>query len=79
MDSIKFLNKEFKVREIKLPKIGYVFISTTNLSDALLNNGSEYVSKEAQNIDERLYFFVEENEIELDESDLINLISLETA
>lgn len=78
MDLINFQNREFKVREIELPDLGYVFISTVNLNDALMNNGSDYVSKEAQNIDEQIYFFVEQNEIELSEKDLVKLVILET-
>jgi hypothetical protein len=74
MDTIKFQNKEYRIREIELPGLGIVLISTTNLSDALMNNGSDYVSDVAQNIDEEIYFFVEENEIEMDEVDLANLI-----
>ncbi len=74
MDTIKFQNKEYRIREIELPGLGIVLISTTNLSDALMNNRSDYVSDVAQNIDEEIYFFVEENEIEMDEVDLANLI-----
>lgn len=70
MDNITFLNKQFRVREIKLPDLGYVLVSTTNLNDVLMINGSEYVSDEAQKIDEQIYFFVEENEIELNEKEL---------
>lgn len=79
MNTIKFQNIEYKVREIELPKIGNVFISTSTLNDALLNNGSDYVSEEAQSIDEDIFYYVEENEIELNEADLIKLVSLQTA
>jgi hypothetical protein len=78
MEKIKFQNKEYKVREIELPKIGYVFVSTVNLNGALTNKGRDYVSKEAQNIDEQLYFFVEENEIEFNEEDLCSLVYRES-
>ncbi|TAH26169.1 MAG: hypothetical protein EAZ07_05640 [Cytophagales bacterium] len=75
MNTIKFQNKEYKTREIELPEFGNVLISTTSLNDALLNNGSNYVSDEAKNIDDEIYFFVEENEIEMNEVDLVKLIS----
>lgn len=78
MDTIKFKNKEYKRREIELPELGNIFISTTSLNDILMNYGSHYVSKEAQNIDEQICFFVEENEIELNDEDLVNLVSLQT-
>lgn len=77
MDTIKFKNKEYKLREIELPELGNVFISTTSFNDALLNNGSDFVSKEAQIIDEEIYFFVEENEIEFNEADLVKLVRLQ--
>ncbi|HET8828578.1 MAG TPA: hypothetical protein VFM79_04520, partial [Pelobium sp.] len=69
--------KQFRVREIKLPDLGYVLVSTTNLNDVLMINGSEYVSDEAQKIDEQIYFFVEENEIELNEKELTKIVGLE--
>jgi hypothetical protein len=75
MNTIKFQNKEYKTREIELPEFGNVLISTTSLNDALLNNGSNYVSDEAKNIDDEICFFVEENEIEMNEVDLVELIS----
>jgi hypothetical protein len=79
MNTIKFQNIEYKVREIELPQIDNVFISTSTLNDALLNNGSDYVSQEAQSIDEQIFYYVEENEIEFNEADLIKLVTLQTA
>lgn len=76
MDEITFLNKQFRVRKIKLPDLGYVLISTTNLNDVLMVNGSEYVSDVAQKIDEQIYFFVEENEIELNKKELTKIVKL---
>ena len=78
MDVLKFQNIEYKIREIELPGLGNVLISTTSLNNALLNNGSYYISKEAQSLDEEIYFFVGDNEIELQDTELINLIKLQT-
>ena len=78
MEKIEFQNKTFKVKEIKLPCIGWVFIATSSLNDALMNNGNDYVSKVAQKIDELIYFFIEEFEIEMNEKDLIKLVILQT-
>lgn len=75
MDTITFQNKKYKLKEIELPEIGNVIISTISLSDALMLDGSDFVSAEAKNIDEEIYFFVEENEIEMKEVDLVELIS----
>ncbi|MFN8436685.1 MAG: hypothetical protein U0V72_03510 [Cytophagales bacterium] len=79
MNTIKFQNVEYKVREIELPQLGNVFISTSTLNDALMNNGNDYVSEEAQSIDENIFYYIEESEIELNEADLIKLVSQQTA
>ena len=72
---LKFQNIEYKLREIELPELGNVFVSTTSLNNALMIDGSDYVTDEAKDIDEGIYYFVEENEIELNETDLVKLIS----
>lgn len=78
MTTLKFQNTEYKIRKIETPELGNVLISTISLNTSLLNNGSAYVSKEAQQIDEEIYFFVEDNEMELQDTELINLIKLHT-
>jgi hypothetical protein len=78
MTTLKFQNTEYKIRKIETLELGNVLISTINLNTALLNNGSAYVSKEAQRIDEEIYFFVEDNEMDLQDTELINLIKLHT-
>jgi hypothetical protein len=65
MDNIKFQNQNFKLRELDLPEFGNVLISTFSLNDKLMNENGSYVSEEALNIDERIFYFVEENEISL--------------
>ena len=74
MEKIQFQNQEFKVREIELPEFGNVLISTTSLNDLLLREG-KYTSNYAIEIDERIFYFVDQNEIELGEANLINLVS----
>jgi hypothetical protein len=78
LKSIVFDSLEYKLREIHIPRIGNVNISTTRLSAALLQNGSGYVSDEAQVIDEKIYFFVEDREIELTNKELQNLVRFQT-
>lgn len=75
MDKIEFQNNQYKVREIELPEIGNVLISTTSLNNFLLNNDDNYVSDEAISVDENIYFFVDENEIELSDYELFNLLT----
>ena len=73
MDTIKFENKEFKVRELNLAGFGHVLISTTLLNDLLFHEGN-YVSDEAAYIDEQIFYFVEVKQIDLRENELINLL-----
>lgn len=74
MEIIKFQNKEFKAREIVFPDMGMVLVSTNSLNDLLLDNNGSYVSDEAILIDESIFYFVEESEIELNSNELTNLI-----
>lgn len=74
MDTINFQNTKFKIREIELPKIGNVLISTTSLNELLLNTDDNYVSNEANTIDDNICFFVDNKEIELSDVELLNLI-----
>ena len=74
MEIIEFKNKEFKVREIDLPEFGNVLISTNSLNELLFNEEGSYISDEAVEVDEQIFYFVEENEIELPEEELVTLI-----
>lgn len=77
MDTIEFQNQEFKVREIGLPEFGNVLISTNSLNELLLDEDGGYTSNEAEIIDEKIFYFVENNEIELNEDELIKSVTLE--
>lgn len=72
---IKFQNREFKAREIALPEMGSVLVSTNSLNELLLDNSGRYVSNEAILVDESIFYFVEESEIVLDSNELVNLIT----
>lgn len=77
MNIINFQNKEFKIRELELPEIGNVLISTNSLNESLLNETGGYVSNEAIVVDENIFYFVNDNEMKLSDKDLINLITEE--
>ena len=77
MDTIEFQNREFKVREIELPEFGIVHISTNSLNDLLLNEDGSYTSNEAEEVDEKIFYFVEDNEIELSDEELIKVVTSE--
>ncbi len=74
MDNIEFQNREFKVREIELPEFGIVRISITSLNELLLNKDGSYSSKEAEAVDEKIFYFVEDNEIEQSDEELIKVV-----
>lgn len=74
IDTITLNNKKYKIREIELPELGNIRISTVDLNNNLLIDGSKYISEEARNMDEEIHFFVEENEIELGEEELVDLL-----
>ncbi|MFT4203471.1 MAG: hypothetical protein QM610_06105 [Chitinophagaceae bacterium] len=74
MEEITFQEINYQIREIEIPEVGNVLISTTTLNDALITEDGGYVSIEASNVDEKIFFFVENNEITLSDSELSNLI-----
>jgi len=76
METIEFQNKQYRVRQINLPKLGEVLISTTSLNDILLINGN-YVSNEASNVDDQIYYFVNEKQMNFSDKKLINLVTTE--
>ncbi len=76
MGTIEFQKKQYRIREINLPKLGEVLISTTTLNEVLLENGN-YVSNEAARIDEQIFYFVNEREITFSNKKLINLVTTE--
>ena len=69
------MNKSYPVRELFLDSISLeVTISTSDLNDALMNKDGSYVSESARIIDEEIFFFVERNEIELNDIELIKIL-----
>lgn len=75
MDTIRFENKVFKIRKIDLPEFGNILISTTNLNQLLMNEDGGYTSGEAEIVDEQIFYFVDENEIEYEQDKLIKMLS----
>lgn len=77
MTTVKFQNKEFKIKEIILPEIGNVLISVNSLNKLLMNDDGGYISDEAITVDENIFCFIEDNEMRLSDVELINLITNE--
>lgn len=74
MEVIKVQNREFKTRELDLPEFGNVLISTESLNKLLVDEKGNYFSDEMIHIDEKIFFFVDENEIDFEENELIEII-----
>ena len=74
LDTITFQGNEYIIRIIDTEEYGTVQVATTNLADALLPEGIDHVSDEEEDIDNGIFFYVEEDEINLPEEELISLI-----
>ena len=74
MDKITFEGIDYPVRHIELSGYGVQMISVETLEDALLVDGCDYVSEEAGNIDEQIYFYVPD-EIMDDEQKVMSYIN----
>ncbi len=77
MDFINYKRKNYPLREIKLPEFGYVNISIETLRDVLLNEDCSYKTKEAQFLDEKIFFFIENDKINLPAKDLKKYFALQ--
>jgi hypothetical protein len=77
VNQIEFENQLFLVKEIEVPDLGNVKISTSTLNRLLLNNSGDYISETASIIDESIYFFVEDNQIDLTDDELLNILAIE--
>ena len=78
METITFEKESYNLREIQIPEFGAVMISTLSLNKRLLDDEGAYVNNTAIEIDEQIFYFVEESEIDLPEQQLVNLIVKQT-
>ncbi len=67
---ITFQNTNYETREIELLEFGNVLISTSALNVKLLDENGSYISEEACGVDEQIFYFVEQSEIELTDKEL---------
>jgi hypothetical protein len=76
METITFNNKTFPVRRVDVPGHGAnVAIATIDLNEQLMDKeGRDYVSEEAETIDLGIFFYVDEQEIEMPENELVESI-----
>jgi len=57
--------------------MGVVLVSTISLNQILLTDERNCVSDEAISLDNAIYYFVDDNEIEISDEDLITLLNIE--
>lgn len=74
---IAFDNKNFKTRLVETEDFGEVLISVEELNDILLDDEGGYVSKEAEFVDEQIFYFVSKSEIDLPLVKLTELVNIQ--
>jgi hypothetical protein len=73
MEKINFEGKEYPTLLLNFP-FGERQISTEKLNEDLMNFDGSYVSENARFIDESIFYFVDEENLKLDEAELTQLI-----
>lgn len=73
MEKINFQGKEYPTVLLSFP-FGERQISSEKLNEELLDFDGSYVSENARLIDESIFYFVDEENLKLDEAELIQLI-----
>ena len=73
METIKFNQREYPTLLLHFP-FGERMISVTKLNDRLMNEDGSYVSENARLVDEDIFYFVDEEYLNLNEDKLIELI-----
>ena len=72
--NIQYKKELYLIRKIELDEFGTVLISTSTLNDRLLTTNGAYSSKAAQFIDEKIFYFVDDDKMYLCEDKLKSLI-----
>lgn len=73
METIKFEGKQYPILLLNFP-FGERIISIEKLNDNLMNIDGSYVSDSARLIDEKIFYFVDEENLNLTNEILIQLI-----
>lgn len=76
MRLVKFRKIKYPIRDITFP-FGERTVGTEKLNSALMNKNGSYVSEAARMIDESIFYFVEECNLQIQESELISKITSE--
>lgn len=76
-ETISYLGNEYPGRYVYVPTFGNILISTSELNDALINSDGAYASEEASIVDQQICFFVDTNDLQLEENKLRQLLIYE--
>jgi len=71
---IKFNGKEYPTKLLNVPDFGERLVSVESLEKSLMDAEGFYVSDEAQVVDEKIFFYVPDDVIDLDEKGLVDFI-----
>ncbi len=74
MPIIIFENRNYRIRPVEISEVGTRIIASKALEKALFSKEGQYKSEVARYIDEQIYFFVENSELRLKESELTKYI-----
>jgi hypothetical protein len=74
IDFVVFKRKRYKTRLVFVPSFGVECISVQSLNEKLIGDNGQLISDEACFIDEQIFFFVEDEEIDLPNLELAKLI-----
>lgn len=70
---IEFNGKSYPAREVCLEDNDYT-ISVSSLNEALLDGNGNYVSENAKNIDEDIFYYLEDSDIEKPDEEIIKIL-----
>ncbi|OYQ37020.1 hypothetical protein CHU92_08985 [Flavobacterium cyanobacteriorum] len=73
---ISFNNMDFKSRVVYMPEVGEVLVSVVSLNELLMTEEGDYVNEKAQLIDEQIFYFVNDDEIDLPVKSLMSILSI---
>ena len=73
METIKFNQREYPTLLLNFP-FGERMISVAKLNDNLMNEDGSYVSENARLVDEDIFYFVDEEDLNLSDDELVQLI-----
>ena len=73
METIKFNQREYPTLLLNFP-FGERRVSVAKLNDNLMNEDGSYVSENARLVDEDIFYFVDEEDLNLNKDELVELI-----